>query len=81
MTTMNISLPDDLKAAIDEQVASGGYGTSSEYVRDAIRKDLDRRRLRALIIEGLESEEGEPVGEEHIEELRDYARQRAVRSN
>jgi antitoxin ParD1/3/4 len=42
---------------VDEQVASGGYGTSSEYVRELIRRDRDRQKLRALLVEGLESEE------------------------
>ena len=42
MSTMNISLPDSLKDFVDEQVAQRGYGTSSEYVRELIRKDADR---------------------------------------
>ena len=42
MSTMNISLPDTLKSFVDDQVKSGGYGTSSEYVRELIRKDQDR---------------------------------------
>ena len=33
MSTMNISLPDGLKAFVDEQVSERGYGTVSEYVR------------------------------------------------
>jgi antitoxin ParD1/3/4 len=33
MNTMNISLPNMLKAFVDEQVSQHGYGTSSEYVR------------------------------------------------
>lgn len=48
MSTMNVSLPDALKSFVDEQVASGGYSTSSEYVRELIRKDQDRQRLRHL---------------------------------
>jgi len=43
---MNISLPDQLKAFVDEQVGQRGYGTSSEYVRELIRKDQDRLMLR-----------------------------------
>jgi antitoxin ParD1/3/4 len=39
MSTMNISLPDALKAFVDAQVTQGGYGTSSEYVRELIRRD------------------------------------------
>jgi len=33
MATMNISLPDALKAFVDQQVQSRGFGTGSEYVR------------------------------------------------
>jgi len=36
---MSISLPDTLKSFIDEQASQRGYGTSSEYVRELIRKD------------------------------------------
>jgi antitoxin ParD1/3/4 len=55
MTTMNISLPEALKSFVDEQVAGHGYGTSSEYVRDLIRKDQDRQRLRQLLLDGAAS--------------------------
>lgn len=41
MSTMNISLPSALRVFVDEQVARGGYSTSSEYVRELIRRDLD----------------------------------------
>lgn len=34
MSTMNISLPESLKSIVDEQVSQGGYGTSSEYLRE-----------------------------------------------
>ncbi len=40
MTTMNISLPDSLKFLNDEQVATRGFGTSSEYMRELIRKEV-----------------------------------------
>lgn len=49
---MNISLPDTLKSFVDEQVSRRGYGTSSEYVRELIRKDQDRLQLRALLLAG-----------------------------
>jgi antitoxin ParD1/3/4 len=52
MGTMNISLPDSLKSFVDEQVTGRGYGTSSEYVRELIRADQDRQRLRALLLDG-----------------------------
>jgi antitoxin ParD1/3/4 len=59
MSTMNISLPETLKSFVDQQVAEGRYGTSSEYIRELIRRDLDRARLRNLLLEGAASP---PVG-------------------
>lgn len=53
MSTMNISLPEVLKSFVDEQVSQGAYGTSSEYVRELIRRDQDRLRLRrGLLLAG-----------------------------
>ena len=52
---MNISLPDALRFYVDDRVARGDYGTSSEYVRDLIRKDQGRRQLRDLLLDGAAS--------------------------
>ena len=52
MSTMNISLPDTLKAFVDEQGNQRGYGTSSEYLRELIRRDQDRQHLRGLLLAG-----------------------------
>ena len=52
MATMNISLPESLKAFVDGQVSQRGYSSSCEYVRELIRKDQDRQRLRDLLLEG-----------------------------
>jgi len=43
MTSLNISLPETLKEYIEGQVASGDWGTPSEYVRELIRRDKERR--------------------------------------
>jgi antitoxin ParD1/3/4 len=43
MTSLNISLPEVLKAYVEGQVASGDWGTPSEYVRELIRQDKERR--------------------------------------
>ena len=55
MSTMNISLPDQLKNFVDERVTSSGYGTSSEYLRELIRRDQDRLRLRGLMLDAASS--------------------------
>lgn len=59
MATMNISLPDQLRTFVDQQVATGRFANASDYVRDLIREDQEREQgrvhLQELIREGLES--------------------------
>ena len=74
MSTMNVSLPEGLKDFVDEQVAERGYGTSSEYVRDLIRRDQERQRLRGLLIEGAASAPRARAGKAYFDGLRKQAR-------
>jgi antitoxin ParD1/3/4 len=76
MSTMNISLPENLKSFVDEQVAGGGYGTSSEYVRELIRKDQDREHLRRLLLDGASSPATTPADAAYFGGLRERARLR-----
>jgi antitoxin ParD1/3/4 len=46
MTSLNISLPDALKAYVEERVATGDFGTPSEFIRNLIRQDKELRRSR-----------------------------------
>ena len=41
MTSLNISLPDPLKSYVEGRVASGDFGTPSEFVRNLIRQDKE----------------------------------------
>ena len=77
MTTMNISLPDALKAFVDQQVNMRGYGTSSEYVRELIRKDQDIQRLREMLLDGASSVATAPIDAGYFQSLRDRVTQRA----
>jgi len=43
MVTMNISLPERMKKRVLAQIARGTYANASDYVRDLIRKDIERR--------------------------------------
>ncbi|MBC6962070.1 MAG: type II toxin-antitoxin system ParD family antitoxin [Nitrosomonas sp.] len=70
MSTMNISLPETLKAFVDEQVSQRGYGTSSEYVRELIRKDQDRQQLRGLMLAGAASAPTAPADSNYFDSLR-----------
>jgi antitoxin ParD1/3/4 len=74
---MNISLPDNLKIFVDQQVSERGYGTSSEYVRELIRRDRDRAQLRSLLIDGASSSPTEPADHGYVDNLRDRVQSRA----
>ncbi len=71
MSTMNISLPDDMKAFVDSQVAERGYGTSSEFLRDLIRKEQERQHMRSLILEGMASPRVAEADAVYFQKLRD----------
>ena len=56
MATMNVSLPDPMREWVDSQVRGGVYANASDYIRDLIRHDQQRRQvLEAAIAEGLDS--------------------------
>jgi antitoxin ParD1/3/4 len=77
MGTMNISLPDALKDFVDEQVSQRGYGASSEYVRELIRKDQDRTHLRSLLLKGAAPRPGKTIGPDYFDGLRRRVGKRA----
>ncbi|MHB8950765.1 MAG: type II toxin-antitoxin system ParD family antitoxin [Rhodoferax sp.] len=78
MSTMNISLPDALKSFVDEQVSGGAYGTSSEYLRELIRKDKDRLHLRSLLLAGAASAPAAVADAVYFKSLREGVRQIAL---
>ena len=47
MTTMNISLPEEMKAFIESQMAQEGYASASEYLRFLIREAQKRQAKQA----------------------------------
>lgn len=59
MAQMNISLPEGLKTWAEHRVAEGRYASTSDYIRDLIRRDEEDARelawLQAEIDKGLAS--------------------------
>lgn len=74
MSSMNISLPDALKSFVDEQVRQRRYGSTSEYVRDLIRHDMERAHLRGLLLAGATSQRAGEADDEFFEGLRERVR-------
>jgi antitoxin ParD1/3/4 len=64
MATMNISLPDQMKAYAEAQTRDGRYSNVSDYMRDLIRRDQEKAQalaeIQALIDEGLASGPSQP---------------------
>lgn len=65
MSTMNISLPDQMKSWVEDQSKSGRYANSSDYVRDLIRRDRARveavAEIQAAVDAGLSSGAATPL--------------------
>ena len=80
MVQMNVSIPEKLKSWAEARVAEGRYSSTSDYVRDLVRRDQEReqklQRLRAAIDEGLASGVSERDPFEYLEELRAGLRDR-----
>ncbi|MDQ0586250.1 type II toxin-antitoxin system ParD family antitoxin [Variovorax paradoxus] len=74
MSTMNVSLPEAMKSFVDEQVSERGYGTSSEYVRELIRKDQQRLQLRSLLLQGGRSAPAAGADKAYFDGLRERVR-------
>ncbi len=73
MVTVNISLPETMKADIDNLIAADGYGNTSEFFRDLVRDYLEQRRqkrLEDLLLEGLSSGEPSALTPEDLEDIR-----------
>ncbi|GGE30797.1 antitoxin protein parD-4 [Marinicauda pacifica] len=78
MPTMNVSLPEGLKAVVDEAVGSGRYASASDYVRDLIRKDEEIKQKRAEFIRLIREGEESGISEQSVEEIFAEARAEAI---
>ena len=76
MTTMNISLPEEMKAFIEAQMAEDGFASASEYLHALVRAAQKRRAkqdLEAKFREALESGPATPMMREDWVALRQEA--------
>jgi antitoxin ParD1/3/4 len=79
MATMNISLPDEMRAYVESQIATGLYANSSDFIRAAIREHKESLdRLDALVQEGLDSGWSDRSFDEIVADARRRAKSRAA---
>jgi antitoxin ParD1/3/4 len=77
--SINISLPDTMRAYVEEQVAQGGYSSVSEYSRELVRQDQKQRakeRLETMLLEGLNSKDATEMTIQDWEDIRQTIRKR-----
>lgn len=75
--TYSVPIPAELDAEVRRRMQAGGFGSLSEYVRTAIRADLDRARQEALeakLVRALDRGNFKDAGPEFFESLRSLAR-------
>jgi antitoxin ParD1/3/4 len=73
MQTMNISLPEPLKQFVEDQVSGGGYSSTSEYVRELVRADQQRKireQLEETLLAAMRSGHATELTPQRWEELR-----------
>jgi antitoxin ParD1/3/4 len=83
MNTINISLPDSVKAYLEKQVASGNYNNISDYIWELIVQDQKRKtakeRLEELLLEALDSGEATPMTDIDWEQIRQTVRNNVLK--
>ncbi|MCC6920043.1 MAG: type II toxin-antitoxin system ParD family antitoxin [Alphaproteobacteria bacterium] len=86
MATMTVSLPDPMKDWIEALTRNGEYASSSDYVRDLVRRDRERRsqeltieELRQIVADARESGIGTRSPEQIFAEARDMVRARGLK--
>jgi antitoxin ParD1/3/4 len=85
MATMTVSLPDPLKDWIEAQISHGDYASVSDYVRDLVRRDRDRREqeltmdeLRKKLADSRDSGISNRTVDDIFAEAREIAKARGI---
>jgi antitoxin ParD1/3/4 len=77
MATMNISLPEQMKAWAEAQAETGRYSNTSDYVRDLIRRDQERSEKIAAMQVKVDEAIASGISPLSFEEIIDRARAEA----
>ncbi len=81
ITTLNVSLPENMRQWIEARVAEGRFSSASEYLRSLVREDQKRaadEQLEKLLLDGLESPSKEMTSEDW-KDIRREVRERVAK--
>lgn len=76
MTSMSVSLSDQLRGFIKSRVESGDYHNESEYIRDLVRKDRERLSEEQKLLNLLRHSEQSGISEKNIPALMQSVKER-----
>ncbi len=74
IATINISIPDTMKADVEEIISSEGYGNTSEFFRDLVRNYLKQRqekKLEEMLLEAVDSGNFSELTKADFEEIKE----------
>ena len=69
MTRKTITIPNAMEDWVKAQVAAGRYASDSEYFRDLIRRDRERREAEASLRRMLDEAEASGIGERRVADI------------
>jgi antitoxin ParD1/3/4 len=78
---LKVSLPPRLRQHVEQRIAEGAYSDASDFLRALIREDMRRHtpdRIEALLLEGLDSGEPEPLDEAEWASIRQEVEERVA---
>ena len=79
METVSITLPESVKQYVEQQVAKGGFGSVSDYLRHLVetdQKEQARAALESEVLKGLDSGESTPMTSEDWRAIREETERR-----
>ncbi|AXQ96141.1 type II toxin-antitoxin system ParD family antitoxin (plasmid) [Cereibacter azotoformans] len=78
MSRLTISMPDQMNEWVEAQIAAGRYGNVSEYFRDLVRRDQERREAAVAELRTmLERADASGVSDRSFPDILEAARREA----
>lgn len=78
MSRLTISMPDQMNEWVEAQIAAGRYGNVSEYFRDLVRRDQERRETAVAELRTmLERAEARGISDRGLPDILEAARREA----
>lgn len=68
--TMNISIPEQMKTDIEEEVRTGKFASVSDFIRDLVRDYLEDKRIENLVLEGLRDKNVSPLTKQDFKDMK-----------